>query len=165
MRTTTAIAALLGALLGSAGAGAQELGRLFFTPEQRAALDARRKARVPDKPAAAPQAESPVTRVNGAVQRSGGRSTVWVNGEAIPEGAAPGTAQPAPSRTGPGRVTLPAGEGAQRDLRESGNAFYSVKRCQINRTGTAATGATIVPRLRANCEIDLITIIDRAAKA
>jgi hypothetical protein len=52
-----------------------------------------------------------------------------------------------------------------RDLRESGNAFYSVKRCQINRTGTAATGATIVPRLRANCEIDLITIIDRAAKA
>ena len=27
---------------------AQELGRLFFTPEQRSALDARRKARVPD---------------------------------------------------------------------------------------------------------------------
>jgi hypothetical protein len=52
-----------------------------------------------------------------------------------------------------------------RDLRESGNAFYSVKRCQINRTGTPGTGTTIVPRLRANCEIDLITIIDRAAKA
>jgi hypothetical protein len=52
-----------------------------------------------------------------------------------------------------------------RDLRDSGNAFYSVKRCQINRTGTAATGTTIVPRLRAVCEIDLITILDRAAKA
>ncbi len=35
-------------LAAAAGAsGAQEFGRLFFTPEQRAALDARRKARVP----------------------------------------------------------------------------------------------------------------------
>jgi hypothetical protein len=51
-----------------------------------------------------------------------------------------------------------------RDLRESGNAFYSVKRCTINRTGIAATGTSIVPRLRAECDIDLITIIDRAAK-
>ena len=52
-----------------------------------------------------------------------------------------------------------------RDLRESGNAFYSIKRCQIQRTGIAATGTSIVPRLRADCEIDLITILDRAAKA
>lgn len=52
-----------------------------------------------------------------------------------------------------------------RDLRESGNAFYSVKRCTINRTGIAATGTSIVPRLRAECDIDLITIMDRAAKA
>jgi hypothetical protein len=50
------------------------------------------------------------------------------------------------------------------DLRESGNAFYSVRRCQIERTGQAATGAAIAPRLRAACEIDLVTIIDRAAK-
>jgi len=50
------------------------------------------------------------------------------------------------------------------DLRESGNAFYSVKRCTITRTGIAATGTSIVPRLRAECDIDLITIIDRAAK-
>ena len=33
-------------------ASAQELGRLFFTPEQRSALDARRKARMPDRPSA-----------------------------------------------------------------------------------------------------------------
>src|SRR3989449_646318 len=50
------------------------------------------------------------------------------------------------------------------DLRASGNAYYSVKQCLITRTGQAATGASIVPRLRADCEIDLITIIDRAAK-
>jgi len=61
-------------------ATAQELGRLFFTPEQRAALDARRKARVPDKPAAVPAVASPTTRLDGYVRRSDGRSTVWVNG-------------------------------------------------------------------------------------
>jgi hypothetical protein len=50
------------------------------------------------------------------------------------------------------------------DLRASGNAYYSVKACNIARTGAAATGATIAPRLRADCEIDLVTIMDRAAK-
>ena len=50
------------------------------------------------------------------------------------------------------------------DLRESGNAYYSVRRCAIQRTGQAATGAGLTPRLRAECEIDLITIMDRAAK-
>ena len=50
------------------------------------------------------------------------------------------------------------------DLRESGNAFYAVRRCDMERTGQAATGASIVPRLRASCEIDLITIQDRATK-
>ena len=51
------------------------------------------------------------------------------------------------------------------DLRASGNAYYSVKRCAVSRTGQAATGTSIIPRLRAECEIDLITIIDRAAKS
>ncbi len=51
-----------------------------------------------------------------------------------------------------------------RDLRDSGNAYYSVKRCMITRTGTPPPGLSIVPRLRGDCDIDLITIIDRAAK-
>lgn len=50
------------------------------------------------------------------------------------------------------------------DLRNSGNAYYSVKICSVRRTGQAATGTTITPRLRASCEIDLVTVIDRAAK-
>jgi hypothetical protein len=105
-------------LCGVQGAQAQELGRLFFTPEQRAALDARRKARVPDKPAAAPVTESPITRVDGAVLRSGGKSTVWVDGEMIPEGAQPGGARVAPRGPARGRVSVPAGDSTQRqDLR------------------------------------------------
>ena len=50
------------------------------------------------------------------------------------------------------------------DLRGSGNALYSVQRCAISRTGQTVTAATLVPRLRADCQIDLITILDRAAK-
>jgi hypothetical protein len=51
------------------------------------------------------------------------------------------------------------------DLRNSGNAYYSVKRCAVTRTGQAASaGTTIAPRLRADCDIDLITLLDGAAK-
>jgi hypothetical protein len=112
--TGVALAALGITLAGAMNAQAQELGRLFFTPEQRAALDARRKARVPDKPAAAPVTESPVTRINGAVQRSGGKSTVWVNQEMIAEEAQPGGARVSPRSAKPGSVSIPAGEGPQR---------------------------------------------------
>ena len=114
MKPGAALALLFAALLGAPGAGAQELGRLFFTPEQRAELDARRKARLPDKAAAEPPAQAPITRVDGVVRRAGGRSTVWIDGEAIQEGAQPGAARLAPREPGADRVTLPAGEDAQR---------------------------------------------------
>jgi hypothetical protein len=39
-----------------------------------------------------------------------------------------------------------------------------VKRCALQRTGMAATGTTVMPRLRADCLIDLITVVDKAAK-
>lgn len=113
--------ALVAAAIALAGAGsaqAQELGRLFFTPEQRAALDARRKARVPDKPAATPVTESPVTRINGAVQRGSGKSTVWVNDEMIPESAQTDGARVTPRSPKPGSVSIPEGENApRRELR------------------------------------------------
>jgi hypothetical protein len=50
------------------------------------------------------------------------------------------------------------------DLRASGNAYYSVKKCALTRTAQAAGGATMTPRLQAACDIDLVTIVDRAAK-
>lgn len=50
------------------------------------------------------------------------------------------------------------------DLRQSGNAFYSIRRCALSRMAQTPTGLAIAPRLRAECEIDLITIMDRAAK-
>lgn len=115
-----AIAIGLVSLLGAApqaSAQEQQLGRLFFTPEQRAALDARRKARIPDKPAAV-TVESPITRVDGQVLRSGGRSTVWVNGEPAPEGVEPEGLRIKSGRSDPGHVSVTLGESARKfDLR------------------------------------------------
>jgi hypothetical protein len=106
-----ALLAFVGLSLGIAASepAAQELGRLFFTPEQRAALDERRRARVPDRPAAAVVA-SPTTRLDGYVKRSGGPSTVWVQGESLPEGA-----QDSPRIDPTGNtVSVPVGEARAR---------------------------------------------------
>ena len=108
-------AILVLALLAPSVTLAQDLGRLFFTPEQREALDSRRKARVPDKPAAA-MVVSPTTRVDGFVKRSGGPSTVWVNGEALPEGSGDAP-RIAPSLS----VTL--GEGGRRTALKPGEVL------------------------------------------
>ena len=105
-------ALLIVLMLTASAAQAQELGRLFFTPDQRSALDARRKARVPDKPAAAVVA-SPSTRVDGYVQRSGGPATVWINGEALTE-SAPEAPRIDTTRTPSGSVSLTVGEGGNR---------------------------------------------------
>lgn len=50
-------------------------------------------------------------------------------------------------------------------LRASGKAYYAVRRCVVTRTGQAANVPTLAPRLRADCEIDLITVVDGGAKA
>lgn len=102
-------------LLSAQQATAQELGRLFFTPEQREALDARRRARLPDRPNVV--VASPTTRIDGYVKRSEGKSTVWVDGEALPDGMQPEGLR---LRRGddPSRVTVILGEDGRRiDLR------------------------------------------------
>lgn len=50
------------------------------------------------------------------------------------------------------------------DLRASGYAYYSVRKCALTRTGQTPSGTSMAPRLRGECEIDLITIVDRGAK-
>lgn len=93
----------------------QTLGRLFFTPEQREALDARRRARLPDKPAAV--VASPTTRVDGYVKRSSGKSTLWLDGYPVRDGGNPEGLRVL--RGGdPSRVTVIVGEEGRRvDMR------------------------------------------------
>jgi hypothetical protein len=75
----------------------ENLGRLFFTPQQRQDLDRRRRANVLD---ATISTERSVT-VNGQVSRSSGRTTTWLNGVPLESARSP---------RDPARVTLP-GEG------------------------------------------------------
>ena len=56
---------------------ADDLGRLFFTPQERQALDRRRASNIVERDA--PAVESLVT-VNGQVTRSSGKTTTWING-------------------------------------------------------------------------------------
>jgi hypothetical protein len=77
-RRFAAVVALLGAACGFAGtAAADEVGRLFFTPQQRQELDRRRDTNVVE--AETVVVENLVT-LNGHVVRSSGKSTTWVNG-------------------------------------------------------------------------------------
>jgi hypothetical protein len=46
------------------------------------------------------------------------------------------------------------------DLRASGHAYYAVRQCSLARTADAVPAATVAPRLRAACQIDLITLAE-----
>jgi len=76
----------------------ENLGRLFFTPQQRQDLDRRRQANAQET---ATSADSLVT-VNGQVSRSSGKTTTWIND--VPQANARKPRDPA-------QVTLPGGEG------------------------------------------------------
>jgi hypothetical protein len=77
VRAAIRVAAACAALLPALPATAQDVGRLFFTPQQRQELDRRRANNVADE--AGPVVESSVT-VNGQVTRSSGKTTTWING-------------------------------------------------------------------------------------
>lgn len=102
----------------SPAAQADSLGRLFFTPEQRAQLEsgqARKPAATATATTAATAEEggsTTVLTVNGIVQKQGGGRTVWINGvaqnagnsdERSPESmavAVPGKSQPVKVKVG-----------------------------------------------------------------
>jgi len=77
----TASLALLLALSTAPSAQADSLGRLFFTPEQRAQLEHERTI----KPTAEDEPSTSVLTVNGIVQKKGGTRTVWIN--SVPQSA------------------------------------------------------------------------------
>lgn len=85
---------------------AEDLGRLFFTPEQRAMLDLARRT----QPTAAQGADAPSDGVtlSGIVTRSDGRQTVWINGRPQPAGVATGRSPASAS------IPLPGGGGQVR---------------------------------------------------
>lgn len=102
------------ALTLSASSGAAELGRLFFTPQQRAQLESGQQ------PDADMHSIPPELTVSGIVQKYGGERTVWINGlpqiagksdERTPESvpvAIPGQSQPVRVKVGEKVLLNPA---------------------------------------------------------
>jgi len=118
MNTTLLRTSLTGLLLmAAAGAGAEELGRLFFTPEQRTRLESGQQ-----QDDHAPGNTRSLT-VNGIVQKHGGQRTIWINGMPQPAGkgdertpesvavAVPGQSQPVRAKVGQRIVINPAASG------------------------------------------------------
>ncbi len=112
--------ALAGMLLAApTGINAEELGRLFFTPEQRALLE---RGQQPDT--GKPGNIDSLT-VNGIVQKHGGERTVWINGVPQPAGksddsapesvpvAVPGQSQPVKVKVGQRVFINPAAASGQ----------------------------------------------------
>lgn len=101
-------------LLAAAAVQADELGRLFFTPERRAALDRQRRLNLPDSQ---PMAEGETLSVGGVVQRSSGRRTTWVNGMAQHDDAGAGGVRVETDPRDPSRTRVTAGEEPPAQLR------------------------------------------------
>ncbi|MGB5079176.1 MAG: hypothetical protein WBO23_00355 [Burkholderiales bacterium] len=91
-------AAFLSAVAAGPAMAAEDLGRLFLTPQQRQELDRRRNANIRES---AVVVENLVT-ATGQVSRSSGKNTFWLNG--VPQ------ANPR-KPLDPAKVTVPAGEG------------------------------------------------------
>jgi hypothetical protein len=76
MRPIVLLALLAAAVHAPLAGAAEDLGRLFFTPQQRQDLDRRRAANVQE--VAAVIQESTLT-LEGQVSRSSGKTTTWIN--------------------------------------------------------------------------------------
>lgn len=92
----------------------RDLGRIFFSAERRAALDRMRQLNV--YATRALQGES--LRLDGVVQRAGGKSTVWINGRPQTEGEAAysGTEVLITPRL-PGQARIAVGNDSSTDLK------------------------------------------------
>lgn len=93
------------------------MGRLFFTPTERAALDQQRR----NDGVSLPQNAVGIT-INGLVKRSDGKNTVWINGVAHEERAPEGALKE--RRIAPGQVSGRVTESGQSVTLKAGQTFY-----------------------------------------
>jgi hypothetical protein len=90
------------------------LGRLFFTPERRVALERQRLSNIQDRQTL----QGATMTLDGVVQRSSGKSTVWINGRPQNENDAARTGVSATvSAKTPGSAMLAPGEEAPSQLK------------------------------------------------
>jgi hypothetical protein len=132
-------------LLPAAPAPAEELGRLFLTPERRATLERQRQFNI--REAEAKVVEGDTLSVSGVVQRSSGRSTAWINNAPQDEKDATGVRVQI-DRANPGRTTVVAGEEQPASLKVG----ESINRSTRETTSGVGDGRIIVKRKEARAE-------------
>jgi hypothetical protein len=85
-RVSLCLLLMVGSLAAEAAQESESIGRLFFTPTERNALEAGKSVRKSAPVARGPQS----VQVNGVVTRSDSQRTVWVNGKAYHDGSPEG---------------------------------------------------------------------------
>jgi len=110
---TLTLAVVLGAVAAPAARAQDGMGRLFFSPAQRAQLDTarQRNVRAPiagEQPEEAQPLPQEVT-VNGMIRRNDGRTTVWLNNKMVAPDAqsVAGSVEVRPRRDGSVTLALP----------------------------------------------------------
>ena len=125
-----------GAAPTRAGAPAA-MGRLFYTPDRRLALDRQRATNRP----AERKVESRQLSFDGLVQRAGGKQTVWVNGRPLTERDAEILkVTPDPKQPGRARISIPNEAGHDLTVgssvnRETGEVRSPLGAGRVTRTG------------------------------
>lgn len=122
-----------------AGDPAPGIGRLFFSPEKRAALERQRLYNIQE----ARTLEGATVSLDGVVQRSSGKSTVWINGRAQGEADAPNTGVAATlAPRAPGSALLSSGEDKPTRLKVG----EAMNRATGERNDRLGGGVVIPPR-------------------
>ncbi len=107
IRATPAFVLLALCLVADAAAADAVLGRLFFTPSQRAVLDAGKSIGGAQRRSAAPRNRGKIF-LNGVVRRSDGEATVWINGKpAYKESASGIKVKPSRDDAASAQIVLP----------------------------------------------------------
>ena len=117
------------------------LGRLFFTPERRDALERQRTHNVQQ----AQTLQGTTMTLDGVVYRSSGKSTVWINRQAQNENDARRTGVATTlSPRNPGRALIEPGEDTPADLKVG----EAINRATGERSNRLGGGVVAVPNKR-----------------
>lgn len=111
---------------------AEPLGKLFFTPEQRAVLERQRQLNLPETRTL----DEATVSLDGVVTRSSGRSTVWVNGRPQNENTRDTGVTAAVSPRNPAQAVVTPGEDPAASLKVG----ESINRATRERTDVLGNG-------------------------
>ncbi|MDZ4255934.1 MAG: hypothetical protein U1A72_25485 [Sulfuritalea sp.] len=128
-------------LAAAHGVWAQELGRLFFTPERRAAMERQRTFNIQE----AQTLQGTTMSLDGVVYRSSGKTTIWINRTPQTEGESARTGVSAVvSPKTPGSALLAPGDETPAQL----NVGESINRATGERNTRLGGGVVLTPAKR-----------------